>query len=313
MKCPVCKTECGQSNICIQCGFSELGKDFINREEAEVWFNEIVLPYRNNYYKVNVLPEVNWLDIFRQNPQVKRLFDVTIPVAIMRRSDIDMSQFLENEEYRQSVMDAMLGHIAFVSPNEMVRKRFVDSLIEAYLNTAGFKRTVSDCVERASDLATILTSIAPGESLVFEIRSKIQKDVANLFSTALSDFYFEIKIGKGQGARSIGLDVPPFTAIFTADSISNIPLEIAKSLDTVVEFNLTQDELDEIQIREIAAMYHIQLTKETVNIIKECVAQKVFKNIKGTLKYVSDYLYLHGEVQQPLSAVAMREIIQTVC
>lgn len=313
MRCPVCKTECGQSNICTQCGFSELGKDFINREEAEAWFNEIVLPYRDNYYKVNVLPEVNWIDIFRQNPQAKRLFDVTIPVAIMRRPDIDISQFLENEEYRQSVMDAMLGHIAIVSPNEMVRKRFVDALIEAYLNTAGFKRTVSDCVERASDLAAILTSIAPGESLVFEARSKIQKDVVDLFSTALSDFYVEVKIGKGQSARSIRLDLSPFTAIFTADSISNMPLEITKALDTVVEFNLTQDELDEIQIRETAAMYHVQLTKETMNIVKEYFAQKQFKNIKGTLKYISDYLYLHGEIHQPLNAVAMREIIQTLC
>ena len=38
MKCPVCKTECGQSNVCAECGFTEVVKDFINREEAEQWF-----------------------------------------------------------------------------------------------------------------------------------------------------------------------------------------------------------------------------------------------------------------------------------
>lgn len=313
MKCPVCKTECGQSNACTVCDFSELGKDFINREEAEAWFNAIVLPYRENYYKTNTLPEINWLEIFKQNPQAKRLFDISIPVAIMRRNDIDFSKFQPNKAYGQSILDVMLGHVAIVSTNEIIRKRFLDVITEAYLNATNFKRTVSNCVERANDLAAILTNLAPGESFVFEVNSKIPKDVTELFGAVLNDFSYEIKIGKGQSARSIEIDFPPFTAIFAADSISNIPLEIAKSLDTVVEFNLSQDELDEIEIREIAAMYHVQLTKETVNIIKECIAKKMFKNIKGALKYVSDYLYLHGEVQQPLSAATMREIIQMVC
>ena len=312
MKCPVCKTECGQSNVCTECGFAEVGKDFINREEAEQWFNETVIPYRNNYHKTNIRPPIDWLEVFKQNTQAKHLFDFSIPVSIKRRTDIDLLKNPQDADYNEYLRDATLGHIAIVSTSDMIRKHFLDVITEQYLNATSFKRTVSNAVERASDLAAILTSLMPGEALVFEIGSKIKKDVAKLFTTSLSDFSMEITIGKGQGARSVRLDLPAFTTIFFAEAASDIPTEIANTLDAVIEFNPSQDELDELQIRETAPIYDVQLTKATLGIIKECNSQKTFKNVKGILKYISDYLYLHPEIKQPLSEDAIRNILETL-
>ena len=47
--CPVCKTECGQSNKCLSCGFADLRIEFLNREEAENWKKQIVAPYKKSY------------------------------------------------------------------------------------------------------------------------------------------------------------------------------------------------------------------------------------------------------------------------
>ena len=311
MKCPVCKTECGQSNVCTECGFAEVGKDFINREEAEQWFNDTVIPYRNNYHKTNTLPPIDWIEVFKQNPQAKHLFDFSIPVAIKRRTDIDSLKSPQDADYYEYLADATLGHIAIVSASDMIRKHFLDVIDDAYFATTSFKRTNSRAVERASDLAAIVTSLQPGEVLVYEVCSKIKKDVVQLFASALSDFSVEITIGKGQGARSVRLELAPFTTVFVAETISDIPTDIVNTLDAVIEFNPSQAELDELQIREIAPLYDIQLTKAAAEVVKEANSQNSFKNIKSILKYISDYLYLHSEIKQSLSDTAVRNILES--
>lgn len=311
MKCPVCKTECGQSNVCMECGFAEVGKDFINREEAEQWFNDTVIPYRNNYHKTNTLPPIDWMEVFKQNPQAKHLFDFSIPVAIKRRADIDLIKNPQDIDYDEYLQDATLGHFAFVSKSDMIRRRFIELLTEIYFTTTDFKRTVSNAVDRASELAAILTSLKPGEALAFEINSKLNKDITKLFKTVLNDFYMEIAIGKGTGARSIRLDLAPSTVVFIAETINDIPSEIIGLLDSVIEFNPSEDELVELQIREVALLYDVQLTKATANVIKDINSKKVFKNVKSILKFISDYLYLNSEIKQPLSEETLKHILET--
>lgn len=50
MKCPVCKSECGNNSLCIECGFDEVGRYFLSREEGEKWLSDVVLNFRNEYW-----------------------------------------------------------------------------------------------------------------------------------------------------------------------------------------------------------------------------------------------------------------------
>lgn len=313
MLCPVCKTECGQSNTCKECGFSQVGKVFINEEEAKHWFNTTVIPYKSNYYKSNVLSPIDWVAVFKQNAQAKRLFEFSIPVALKRRAALEGLKNPRDEDYNMYLKDATLGHIAIVSTSDVVRKHFMDAIEEAYHRTISFNRVVSNCVEKEGDLAAVLSNINPGDALVFEINSRIKKGVVSLFSRALSEFILDIIIGKGPGARKICLDLPVFTTIFVAELTSAIPDDIANTLDAVIEINPSADELTELQIREAAPFYDVELTKANIEVIKEAISQNTFKNAKSILKYVSDYLYLHPELQQPLSREETREIIKNIC
>ena len=122
----------------------------------------------------------------------------------------------------------------------------------------------------------------------------------------------EILIGKGPAARSIELELPYFTTILIADSLSAIPADVANTLGAVIEINPNQDVLNEFQIRETARVYDIQLTKATVDVITEAISNKAFKSVKSILKFISDYLYLHTEIQQPLGENALRDIIKQI-
>lgn len=48
-KCPVCKTEYQHTNNCQVCGFDQLGKEFLNKDEAELWKKDILLPFIKTY------------------------------------------------------------------------------------------------------------------------------------------------------------------------------------------------------------------------------------------------------------------------
>ncbi len=309
MRCPVCKTECAQSNICPECGFAEVGKLFINQEEANQWMNSVVSPYRDKYQKANVLPPIEWLDVFKKIPKAKQLFEFSIPVTLKRRADLNAHKSPNDSDYYEYAKDATLGHIAFVSSSELFRKRFIDVMEEAYFKTTNFKRTAAACIEQPGDLAALLTNLALGETLLVEVNSKMQRSLSEIFSEALATFGLEILIGKGPAAKSIHLDLPCFTTVFVADSISSIPDAVVDTLSFVIEVNPTQEELNEYQICEAASFYEIQLTKANISVINEYISHKPVKNVKSVLKFISDYLYLHTEIKQPLSEATMQDII----
>lgn len=48
--CPVCKTECCEKSKCVVCGFSDVNRIFINREEAFQWEQTVLIPYRKAYF-----------------------------------------------------------------------------------------------------------------------------------------------------------------------------------------------------------------------------------------------------------------------
>ena len=67
-----------------------------------------------------------------------------------------------------------------------------------------------------------------------------------------------------------------------------------------------EDKILEFIIRETAAKYNVLLTKSTLSIIKECSSKTTLKSI---FRFISDYLYLHSEIKQPISCAELAKII----
>lgn len=51
LKCPVCKTECGDKPYCPECGFDQLNAAFLNQDDASMWVKDVVIPYREAYWR----------------------------------------------------------------------------------------------------------------------------------------------------------------------------------------------------------------------------------------------------------------------
>jgi len=77
----------------------------------------------------------------------------------------------------------------------------------------GFKQTSGPVLERPGDLAALLTNLQPNELLFVDEIHRLSPVVEEILYPALEDFQLDIMIGEGPGARSIKLDLPPFTLV----------------------------------------------------------------------------------------------------
>lgn len=78
---------------------------------------------------------------------------------------------------------------------------------------ASFRATSGPAVERPGDLAAILTNLDPGDVLFIDEIHRLPRTVEEVLYSAMEDFQIDIVVGKGPAARSIKLDLPPFTLV----------------------------------------------------------------------------------------------------
>ncbi len=78
---------------------------------------------------------------------------------------------------------------------------------------ANIRITAGPAIERAADLASILTSLQDGDVLFIDEIHRLGRNVEEVLYSAMEDFKLDIMIGKGPGARSVRLDLPKFTII----------------------------------------------------------------------------------------------------
>ena len=77
----------------------------------------------------------------------------------------------------------------------------------------GWRTTAGPAIERAGDLASILTNLQDGDILFIDEIHRLSRAVEEILYAAMEDFKLDIVIGKGPAARSVRLDLPKFTVI----------------------------------------------------------------------------------------------------
>lgn len=76
-----------------------------------------------------------------------------------------------------------------------------------------FRSTSGPAIERAGDLAAILSSLEPGDVLFIDEIHRLPHAVEEVLYPAMEDFFLDIVIGTGPSARSVRIDLPPFTLV----------------------------------------------------------------------------------------------------
>mgnify|MGYP001162706681 FL=1 len=110
-----------------------------------------------------------------------------------------------------SIRDEPMDHILLHGPPGL-GKTTLSHIISNELNV-GIRTTSGPIINKTGDLAAILTNLQPKDVLFIDEIHRLSNNIEEYLYSAMEDFQIDLIIGEGPGARSIRIDVPPFTLI----------------------------------------------------------------------------------------------------
>lgn len=115
--------------------------------------------------------------------------------------------FIEAAKGRREALD----HVLFCGPPGLGKTTLAN--IIAHEMGVSIKSTSGPVLERAGDLAAILTNLEPHDILFIDEIHRLNRVVEEILYPAMEDFQLDIIVGQGPGARSIKLELPHFTLV----------------------------------------------------------------------------------------------------
>ena len=119
----------------------------------------------------------------------------------------NLAIFIEAAKSRSEALD----HVLFFGPPGLGKTTLAQ--IVAREMGVGFRATSGPVIQRAGDLAALLTSLQPRDILFIDEIHRLMPAVEEILYPAMEDFQLDLIIGEGPGARSVRIDLPPFTLV----------------------------------------------------------------------------------------------------
>lgn len=215
-----------------------------------------------------------WLEDFVGQHQARKNLKVFIEAARCRKEAID--------------------HVLFYGPPGLGKTTLAQ--IMARELGVGFRATSGPVIARAGDLAALLTNLQPHEVLFIDEIHRLNPAVEEILYPAMEDFKLDLMIGEGPAARSVQIDLPPFTLIgaTTRSGLISSPLRDRFGIPVRLVF-YEPNELQDVLLRGAKAL-QVSISEEG--------ALEIARRSRGTprialrlLKRIRDFVFVEGTSQ----------------
>lgn len=158
----------------------------------------------------------------------------------------------------------------------------------------GLRVTSGPAIERAGDLASILTNLSDGDILFIDEIHRLNRSVEEVLYSAMEDFKLDIVIGKGPAARSVRLDLPKFTVIGATTRTGSLAAPLRDRFGHLYRLEFySADEIAQI-IERAAGILGSDMHRESAKMLSTR-ARLTPRIANRLLKRVRDYADVNGD------------------
>jgi len=244
------------------------------------------------------------------DPEVNEPIDETIDTSLRPK---DFANYIGQERLKKNLQltiaaakkrNEPIDHVLLYGPPGL-GKTTMASVIANEMG-AQIRITSGPAIERAGDLASLLTNLQDGDILFIDEIHRLNRTVEEVLYSAMEDFKLDIMLGKGPSSRSLRLDLPKFTIIgaTTRTGALAAPLRDRFGMIHRLEF-YTPEQIAEI-VHRSADILDVEIVPEAAAIISTR-ARLTPRIANRILKRLRDYADVNGKgmIDEKIAADAM--------
>ncbi|MCI5688282.1 MAG: Holliday junction branch migration DNA helicase RuvB [Emergencia sp.] len=211
--------------------------------------------------------------------------------------------FIEAAKLRGEPLD----HVLFYGPPGL-GKTTLAGIIANELEV-DIKITSGPAIERAGDLAAILTNLNENDVLFIDEIHRLNRSVEEVLYSAMEDYALDIIIGKGPSARSIRLDIAKFTLIGATTRAGSLSAPLRDRFGVISKFELyTNEELAEI-IKRSAGLLGVDTDEASLLEMARC-SRGTPRVANRLLKRIRDFSQVRGQgmITEEITQMALQAL-----
>ena len=185
-----------------------------------------------------------------------------------------------------------LDHVLFYGPPGL-GKTTLAHILSAEMGV-NLKVTSGPAIERAGDLAAILTNLSQGDILFIDEIHRLGRIVEEILYPAMEDFALDLTIGKGPSARSIRLQLPHFTAVGATTRLALLTAPLRARFGAIHRLDFYDDEAMAAIVRRAADVFDLEINEEGISEIA-CRARGTPRVALRLLRRVRDFAQVRAD------------------
>ena len=219
--------------------------------------------------------------------KVKESLDIYIKAALKRNESLD--------------------HVLLYGPPGL-GKTTLAQIISNELHT-NIKVVSGPTIERSGDLASVLTQIEEGDVLFIDEIHRIPRNVEEILYSAMEDYVLDILVGKDSTAKSIRIDLPPFTLVGATTRFGDLSSPLRDRFGVILHLDYyKENELFEI-VKRTADVYETKISENAaIELAKRSrgtprICNRLFRRVRDFAQIIND-----GDIDLDVTKLALTKL-----